>query len=172
MYFTFQNQKTGNYISSNDGWERRMKISGRKVNSEGETFSSGSSTSRNTLFETEKNIGLENSSNTCKKVMLKYTLNIFFIWKQAFVKIFMHKLNQNHDVVCIIAIKSHPWLSPLLLVFLVCGGRDFLKFRPVRLGTMASALALDAVLSTTAGATVVDGFAPPSAAGSFNHSSR
>lgn len=56
-----------------------MKISGRKVNSEGETFSSGSSTSRNTLFETEKNIGLENSSNTCKKVMLKYTLNIFFI---------------------------------------------------------------------------------------------
>lgn len=59
-----------------------------------------------------------------------------------------------------------------MLVFLVCGGRDFLKFRPVRLGTMASALALDAVLSTTAGATVVDGFAHPSAAGSFNHSSK
>lgn len=57
-----------------------------------------------------------------------------------------------------------------MLVFLVCGGRDFLKFRPVRLGTAASALALDAVLSVAAGGVVV-GFTPPSAAGSFNHSS-
>lgn len=57
--------------------------------------------------------------------------------------------------------------SPLLLVFLVCGGKDFLKFRPVRLG-MTSALALDAVLSSSTGHAVV-GFTAPSAAVSFHH---
>lgn len=57
--------------------------------------------------------------------------------------------------------------SPLLLVFLVCGGKDFLKFRPVRLG-MTSALALDAVLSSNTGHAVV-GFTAPSAAVSFHH---
>lgn len=46
-----------------------------------------------------------------------------------------------------------------------------MKFRPVRLGMMTSALALEAVLLTAAGAAVV-GFIPPSAAGGFNHSSK
>lgn len=57
--------------------------------------------------------------------------------------------------------------SPLLFVFLVWESRDFLKVRPVRLGTVSSvALVLDAVLSAATGATVV-GFASPSAAESL-----
>lgn len=39
------------------------------------------------------------------------------------------------------------WLSsPLLLVFLVCGGRDFLKFRPGILRAIESGLDLEAVV--------------------------
>lgn len=45
---------------------------------------------------------------------------------------------------------------------------DFLKFRPVMLGTMASALALDAVLSTAAAGDAVVDFTPPSAGGCFS----
>lgn len=62
-------------------------------------------------------------------------------------------------------------LSPLLLLFLFCGGRDFLEFRPVRPGTITCVLAVDAVLSAAAGVAVV-GFTPPSAAESFNHTEK
>lgn len=58
-----------------------------------------------------------------------------------------------------------------MLVFLVCGGTDFLKYRLVGLEMMASALVPEAVLLTTAGASVVS-FTEPSAAETFDHKSK
>lgn len=55
---------------------------------------------------------------------------------------------------------------PLLFGFLFCGGTDFLKLRPVKLGPMASVLTLGSVLLATAGIAVVV-LSPPLEGGTF-----
>lgn len=78
-------------------------------------------------------------------------------WEQYFQKQTVGKRErQDHNTASATAstVATGREVPPLLLVFLVCGGRDFLKLRPVRPGT-SSALALEAVLSADAGAAVV-----------------
>lgn len=134
-------------LMGDDGrWVRRRigwacEILGR------EAISSGNSTSRNTLLWTHM-VKKKNQFQYCQ---------------------YSDQLTQRHlniQLWFLVKVKD----SPLLLVFLFCGDRDFLKLRPVRLGTKVSALALDAVLSAPAGGAVVD-FIPPSVAGSFKQSS-